>query len=264
MKITKALLWRYVPLAVAALLLAACGAAEAPEAPPETLPTGGATAVAPTGTPGPSAVGSPVNFVTEDNVVVKGHLYGTGGAAVVFAHMYPNDQRVWAPFAAEVAGQGYTALTFDFRGYGETGGQKDISRIDRDLVAAVRFLRERDYDKVVLVGASMGGTAALKVAARDDLADIIAGVVAVSAAESFRGLVARDDVSRISIPVLFVASEGDDGAPQSLQSMFERVGGQKDRRLFSGGAHGTELLDGEHAAEVKALILDFIGSLSSS
>ncbi len=251
MQARNTLLIRYVLGAVAALLLADCGAAEAPEAPPEASPGAVLTPPIVAGTPGQAAVGTPVNFVTEDNVVIKGRLYGTGGTAVVFAHMFPNDQRAWAGFAAEVAGQGFTALTFDFRGYGETGGQKDVSRIDRDLVAAARFLDERDYERVALVGASMGGTAALKVAARDDLRDIIAGVVAVSAPESFRGLVARDDVARISVPVLFVASEGDEAAVESLESLFERAGDLKDRRLFSGSAHGTELLEGEHAAEFK-------------
>ena len=261
--VASVLLRRYLLWAVVALLLAACGAAEAPEAPPAASPDLGPTTPVVSGTPGPTSVGAAVNFVTEDSVVIKGHLYGAGRVAVVFAHMFPNDQRAWAPFAAEVAGQGYAALTFDFRGYGETGGQQDVSRIDRDLVAAVRFLRERDYDQVVLVGASMGGTAALKVAAREDLADVIVGVVAISAPESFRGLVARDDVSRISVPVLFVASEGDDAAAQSLASLFERAGGPKDRRLFSGSAHGTELLESEHTAEFKVLVLDFVRTASS-
>jgi len=263
MTVVDLLRWRCLLWAVAALLLAACGAAEAPDRSPEASPAVVAALPSATGTAGPSSVGSPVSFVTEDNVVVKGHLYGTGRTAVVFAHMFPNDQRAWAGFAAEVAGQGYSALTFDFRGFGETGGQKDVSRIDRDLVAAVRFLRERDYDRVVLVGASMGGTAALKVAARDDLSDVIGGVVAVSAAESFRGLVARDDVSRISVPVLFVASEGDDAAARSLESLFERAGDFGQRQLFSGSAHGTGLLEGEHTVEFKALVLDFLRAVSS-
>ena len=176
--------------------------------------------------------------------------------------MYPNDQRAWWDFASEVGGQGYAALTFDFRGYGETGGSQDVARIDRDLIAAVRYLRERDYQRVVLVGASMGGTAALKVAAREEFDGLVAGVVAVSAPESFRGLVARGDVGSIKVPMLFVASEGDGSAVDSLESLYERASGFKEQKVYSGDAHGTDLLQGEHAEEFKALLLDFFHTAS--
>jgi len=251
-----------------ALLLASCGGQDQEPRPvsPDRSPVASPT-LPPLPTPGtPSAVTTPpvatgvaVSFITEDNLTIKGRLFGSGETAVVFAHMYPNDQRAWWDFAAEVGGQGYAALTFDFRGYGETGGSQDIARIDRDLIAAVRHLRERDYQRVVLVGASMGGTAVLKVAARDEFDGLVAGVVAVSAPESFRGLVARDDVGNIEVPVLFVASEGegDGGAVDSLESLYERASGFKERQVYSGDAHGTELLEGEHADEFKALLLDF-------
>jgi alpha/beta superfamily hydrolase len=263
MKIAGIIRWPFLLWPLALLLLAACSTAESPEGPRDDSPGLAPTTTIVAGAPGPSAVGTTVNFLTEDNVVIAGQIYGTGRTAVVFAHMFRNDQRSWAQFAAEVAGQGYTTLTFDFRGHGETGGRSDSSHIDRDLVAVVRFLRERDHDQVVLVGASMGGTASLKVAARDDLAEVISGVVSVSAPESFRGLIVRDDVSRISVSILFVASEDDQPAAESLESLFERAGESRDRHLFSGSAHGTDLLEGDHAAEFKALLLGFIGTVTS-
>ena len=150
-----------------ALLLGACGGGQkAHPVSPTGSPVASPTLVAPT-TPAAGeatatpVTGTPVSFVTDDGLTIKGRLFGSGETAVVFAHMYPNDQQVWWGFASEVAGQGYAALTFDFRGYGETGGSKDIAHIDRDLAAAVRYLRQEGYKRVILVGASMGGTAAL-------------------------------------------------------------------------------------------------------
>ena len=257
--------------ALLALLLAACGGTEeeprpispvrspvaSPTLPP--LPTAGEAVVSTTPA---AATGAVIGFITEDNVSIRGRLFGSGGTAVVFTHMYPNDQRAWWDFAGQVGAQDYAALTFDFRGYGETGGSQDVARIDRDLIAAVRYLRERDYQRVVLVGASMGGTAALKVAARDEFDGLVAGVVAVSAPESFRGLVARDDVGNIEVPILFVASEGDGSAVDSLDSLYERASGFKDRQVYSGDAHGTDLLEGEHAEEFKAILYDFFRTAS--
>ena len=256
--------------ALLALLLAACGGGkQAGPVSPDRSPVASPT-LSPLPTPAaPSAVTTPpavtgvaVSFITEDNLTIKGRLFGSGETAVIFAHMYPNDQRAWWDFAREVATEGYAALTFDFRGYGETGGSQDIARIDRDLVAAVRYLLEEGYQRVVLVGASMGGTDALKVAARDEFDGLVAGVVAVSAPESFRGLVARDDVGNIQVPMLFVASEGDGSAVDSLESLYERASGFKEQKVYSGDAHGTDLLEGEHADEFKALLLDFFRTAS--
>jgi pimeloyl-ACP methyl ester carboxylesterase len=247
-----------------ALLLAACGGKEearpiSPTAPPVASPTlaapatPAATAEA-TATPVTSTA---VSFVTEDDVTIKGRLFGSGETAVVFAHMYPNDQQAWWGFASEVATQGYAALTFDFRGYGETGGSKDIANIDRDLAAAVRYLHDGGYQRVILVGASMGGTAALKVAARDEFKGLVTGVVAVSAPQAIEGLVAQDDVANIKVPMLFVASEGDGSAVDNLESLYGKATGPKEQQVYSGDAHGTALLESEHAAEFKALLFDF-------
>jgi pimeloyl-ACP methyl ester carboxylesterase len=245
-----------------ALLLAACGGNEEAPVSPTGSPVVSPTLAAPT-TPAAGqataapVTSTPVSFVTDDDLTIKGRLFGSGETAVVFAHMYPNDQQAWWPFAGEAAGRGYAALTFDFRGYGETGGSKDIAHIDRDLAAAVRYLREEGYKRVILVGASMGGTAALKVAARDEFKGLVAGVVAVSAPQAFQGLVARDDVADIKVPMLFVASQGDGVAFESLEAFYERATGPKQQQVYSGNAHGTGLLEGEHAAEFKALLFDF-------
>ena len=240
-----------------ALLLAACGGKEeARPVSPTALPVASPTTPAAEATAIP-VTGSPVSFTTEDDLTIKGRLFGSGETAVVFAHMYPNDQRSWWDFASEVAGQGYGALTFDFRGYGETGGSKDIALIDRDLAAAVRYLRENGYQRVILVGASMGGTAALKVAARDEFNGLVVGVVAVSAPQAFQGLIALDDVADIKVPMLFIASEGDGVAFESLEAFYDSATGPKEQQVYSGDAHGTELLESGHAAEFKALLLEF-------
>jgi len=246
-----------------ALLLAACGGKEealpvSPTAPPVVSPTLAAPTTPAAGQATAAPVTStPVSFVTDDDLTIKGRLFGSGETAVVFAHMYPNDQQAWWPFAGEVAGRGYAALTFDFRGYGETGGTKDIAHIDRDLAAAVRYLREEGYKRVILVGASMGGTAALKVAARDEFKGLVAGVVAVSAPQAFQELVARDDVANIKVPMLFVASQNDGVAFESLEAFYDSATGPKQQQVYSGNVHGTGLLQSEHAAEFKALLFDF-------
>ncbi len=74
----------------------------------------------------------PVAFEATDGTPLRGHLFGKGPTGVILAHMYPADQKSWFPLARKLAEEGYLAMTFDFRGYGESGGEKVISEIDRD------------------------------------------------------------------------------------------------------------------------------------
>ena len=248
---------------IIALTLACGGGGKSDSDDAKATPTpGGASATKPSTEPTTATSGvvtdEPVKFETADGVTISGHLYSTAGPrkkVVVLAHEFPTSQKAWTAFAKELAGRGVHALTFDFRGYGETGGSKDVAKIDRDLESAVRFIRSRDYAQVYVFGASMGGTAALKVAARLDFA----GVVTLSAPTDFQGLDARTDVKNVAEPKLFVAASGDNGAPGAVDYFAKNSVGPKTTQLYDGSAHGTELLSGSTAAAVKKLLFDFLG-----
>ena len=187
-----------------------------------------------------------VAFEATDGTPLRGHLFGKGTAGVILAHMYPADQTSWFPLARKLAAEGYLALTFDFRGYGESGGEKVISEIDRDLEGAYRFLRPK-VKKVFLVGASMGGTAAIRVAADNPTA----GVVSLSAPVAFRGLDAAQAIRRVEAPCLFVAAEGD-GYATTAAKEFNKAAKSPERLLLilPGTEHGTRLFDGPEGPKV--------------
>ena len=207
-------------------------------------------------TPVPVPLAStPVGFTTEDEVEIKGRLFGQGATGVVMAHMYPADQRSWWDFAQVLAEEGYMALAFDFRGYGESGGEKKISVIDLDLTAAVEYVKGRGASQVFLVGASMGGTASLKVSAQQK----VAGVVSLSAPIEFRGIDVKAE--RLVVPVLLMNTRGDRSANQSMASMIERgiVGELAETMVYeAGNDHGTDILKGENSAAARERILAFL------
>jgi alpha/beta superfamily hydrolase len=212
-----------------------------------------------------------VSFTSEDGLVLSGRLYRPwaeksfllfappGKSGVVLCHMYPSDQSSWDTEARVLSGQGLTVLTFDFRGYGKSQGSKDIQLIDRDVTAAVGFLRDAGVQELVLVGASMGGTAALKAAGQlQTLSSVrVAGVATLSAPVEFMGISARESVPGLEIPLLFVAAEDDSGAAgaRDLQSLS---GGRGDLQILSGVDHGTDLLTGSQAGQVSILLLEFL------
>ena len=106
-------------------------------------------------------------------VELAGRLFGSedATAGVVLAHMLPADQSAWYRTADRLADLGYRVLTFDFRGFcpgGDAGcseGDLDVDAAPTDLAAALTYLRSQGVTSAALVGASMGGTAALVVSA---------------------------------------------------------------------------------------------------
>lgn len=204
----------------------------------------------------PARADERVQLTATDGVQLVGHLDGTSGPGVVFAHMYPADQRSWTAVAGEIAAAGFRTLTFDFRGYGESGGEKDIAAIDRDLEGAYRYLIGRKIRPVFLVGASMGGTAALLVAARVP----VAGLVTLSAPVAFRGLDAGPILAGVQAPKLFIAAEGDEPAAAAVTRFAKTAPDPKTVRVVGGRAHGTNLFDAPESAAVKSALRAFLTS----
>ena len=140
----------FVILLIPLILLSACGIS------PRT----------PTATPRPTTPfadfadiqGQVVTFTTEDNVKLNATLYGDGPIAVILAHMgLPGvTQKSWQPFAKHISTLGYSALTLDFRGRGLSEGALIQSNLKYDIDAAVKFLRDQGYQRIVCMGASIG------------------------------------------------------------------------------------------------------------
>jgi pimeloyl-ACP methyl ester carboxylesterase len=254
-------------ISLIATLLIACGdgdddgasngdASSSPAAEASAQPT--AAADKPTEEAAPAGVtDEPVRFETPDGAAISGHVYSSGGPkqkAVVLAHEFPKDQTAWTAFAQKLAAMGIDALTFDFRGYGETRGAFDSAKLDIDLEYAARFIASRDYAQVYIIGASMGGTAAIKVAARLE----IAGLVTVSAPDFFMELDAREDIAAVTEPKLFVAAEDDGGAPDAVEFFAQQAQAPFDSIIFPGEEHGTDILLGEAGADLETALLAFL------
>jgi len=220
-----------------------------------------AVRVEPTFTPGNDTERVSI-VIAEDEIVLIGHLFGRQNqVGVILAHMRPNDQRAWFEFAQRLSDEGLAALTFDFRGYGESEGDKDPSKLDEDLSEALRYMQvDLGLDTVFVVGASMGGTTSLVVAAQEN----VAGVVAVSAPSEFEEQDALSAVPNVEEPKLFIASEEDTAAVLSLEEFLGAAGEPKDSEVYPGNAHGTDLLQSERSQEFQERIIEFLREQNSS
>ncbi|MGH2794552.1 MAG: alpha/beta hydrolase [Actinomycetota bacterium] len=201
----------------------------------------------------PAAAGSP------ESVQLFGVERGGGPVGVVLAHMLGSSQFAWDLFADELVERNFHVLTFDFRGHGQSRGDRNPSAAALDLGAAVERLRSLGASRIFVVGASMGGTAAIVVAAEQKLE----GVVAISGPAAIDRLDAAAAARTLDEPSLFVVAADDEARyVVAARSLAAAAPQPKRLQVLDGtGAHGTDLLTEEATRQrVTDLILDFLAA----
>ena len=116
---------------------------------------------------------------TSDGLALKGFLHQPDGAGkrpgLVLCHGFGGSCRgAGHPELAKALEQaGYAALRFDFRGCGQSEGRRGDVIVDEeiaDLTHAIDFVATQprvDGSRIGVIGASLGGSVAIEVAARD-------------------------------------------------------------------------------------------------
>ncbi len=122
----------------------------------------------------PSDVGlhyEDVTFLTSDGIEIKGWFIPAEDpkGTIILCHGYGTERSDCLAWAKFLRRGGYSALLFDFRGHGESGGRYcSLGYYEReDLRAAVNYLKKRGENSIGAMGFSMGGTVALMAGAED-------------------------------------------------------------------------------------------------
>ena len=199
---------------------------------------------------------APAEQGSQQTIALQGTERGRGRVGVVLAHMLGSTQSAWILLADELVAEDFHVLTFDFRGHGLSGGSRDPSTAALDLEAAAQKLVSLGASKIFIVGASMGGTAAVVVA----FGRLLEGVVSISGPLRIQGLDAFPLVDRLDEPSLFIAGEKDGEYTEAAKQFAGRAPEPKRLQIISGsGAHGTDLLSDEKTRQrVIDLIVDFL------
>ncbi len=225
--------------------------------PPAQTATPPATAIVKnTTTPGET-----VSFTTEDGLQLSGTLFGGGSTtAIVLAHESTSGESRWHPFASYLADQGYAALAFSYRGFGESEGEISQSLVGTDLKAAIAFLRERGFKRIVCIGASLGGIACGNAAHEPDLAGL---VIIPSPLGSGDIELTSEDFADLAYPKLFIAGDSDfvSGVTEGVQQMYDWSPEPKQIKIFNSAEHGVSFFQSSYANEFTILLTDFIKSI---
>jgi alpha-beta hydrolase superfamily lysophospholipase len=110
---------------------------------------------------------------------IVGHLYIPDGtspfAGVVLCHGFAGVKELLLPaYAERFASAGFAALTFDYRGFGASQGERGRIIPERqieDIQSAIGFLSQQPEvapERIALWGTSLGGANAVVAASRDD------------------------------------------------------------------------------------------------
>jgi pimeloyl-ACP methyl ester carboxylesterase len=183
-----------------------------------------------------------VTLTTEDGAELNAALLGEGEVGVVLGHQFRSDMCSWVPFAKQLGERGMRALAINFVS----------ASIDADMVAGARELQRRNVERIFMVGASMGGTAALVAAEQID----VAGVATLSAAQEFSGLDALPAVGGLDVPLLFFAGRRDERFARDARRLFQAASSPNKALVMTvGSEHGTDLLQDPKAERA---LLEFL------
>lgn len=120
-----------------------------------------------------------VRFTTDDGYTLQGWLIPAARetrAAVILLHGFSWHRLPWLTGFVPWLQPRYTVLQFDFRGHGESDDAPITlgTTEQRDVAAAVRFMQNRGYGPIALMGISMGGSVAIMSAPDLPVAAVIA------------------------------------------------------------------------------------------
>ncbi|MBY8872405.1 alpha/beta hydrolase [Micromonospora sp. PLK6-60] len=239
---------------LAATLVVGVAAACASEPKPEPEPTGlSAGAACPELTEG----GQQVVFGDEVGAELGGVVLGSGSTGVVLAHQAAGDVCQWLPYGRELIDRGYRVLAFDFLGSGVSLGNG--VPMARQVEAAAAALRAEGAAKIVLVGASMGGSAVL--AATPTLDPAAVAVVALSPPAGYGDADAAAATPKITVPVFYGVGEQETSFAESTRRLYETTPKTAARELVLAPsvAHGVSLVNpGTGDADLREKLAAFL------
>lgn len=206
----------------------------------------------------PGAAQEAIRFPTEDGGSICVDLYGQGPRGVVLAHGGRFVKESWQDQARVLAGSGFQVLAFDFRGFGcSTGpGQADFDNapFEKDVLAAVRYLKRLGARTVSAVGGSFGAAAAGDASIKS-AAGVIDRIVFLGASPNLSAANLKSD------SLFIVARDDSDGvAPRlpGIRAQYEKAPKPKRLIVLEGSAHAQFLFQTEHARQVTREIVDFL------
>jgi dienelactone hydrolase len=209
-----------------------------------------------------------VDLTAADGVKLKASFFSAGksGPGVLLLHQCDHDRKIWDGLAQQLAAAGINVLTFDLRGFGESGdephnkvpqerAEEEFRKWPADIDKAFEYLKSQpgvQTDAIGAGGASCGVNNAIHTAIRHPE---VKSLVLLSGPSDFE---ARQFLRKSNLP-LFLAVADDDQYPAMVQDtewlyLLSPNPGKKFNH-YATGHHGAEIFPVH--PELPAAIVDW-------
>jgi dienelactone hydrolase len=172
-------------------------------------------------------------------------LVGDGATTAIFVHQMDANACGWFLYAADLATQGVRSMLVNLCGSGETECSKSSltdTGADAVLAAAERAVAD-GATRVVLVGASIGGTTVVKAAIRGATAGDLDGVADLSGPIIADGTDLRAVADAITVPVFLAVSPDDPVvSPEEMTGLADATSSDTITLIVDGAGHGWDML----------------------
>ena len=207
------------------------------------------------------------DLAAPDGMNLKVTFYSAGkpGPGVLLMHQCNRDRKTWDALATQLAGAGISVLTLDYRGYGESGGERHVSlppqqmiaarqKWPGDIDAAFQYLLAQpgvDRKRIGAGGASCGVDNSIQLARRHPE---VKTLVLLSGTTDANGIKFLESAS--TTPLFISASEDDGNTVESMRWLMAFSRDPRDKIVvYKAAGHGTEMFKVEKGLE--PLILEW-------
>jgi dienelactone hydrolase len=201
-----------------------------------------------------SPVPQVVDLRVADGTKLKASYFSAGnpGPGILLLHQCDHERKIWDGLAQQLAAAGFHILTFDLRGFGESGGEPhektppkgppdQIQKWPGDIDAALHYLKSRpgvNADVIGVGGASCGVNNAIQTAMRHS--EVKSLVLLAGPAE----LTSRQFLRQSNLPAFFSVADDDPypGMVQWTEWLYMAAAGDgKEFVHYQTGRHGAEI-----------------------
>ena len=214
---------------------------------------------------------------SDDGLPFVAELTGGGDRWVLLGHMWPTNRHIWDVLEARLIAEGYRVLSWDFRCHGDTrcwySGERvdDVPDVYREWEAALDYAIEEGAEEIIGIGASMGGTSLMQIAAyRDEFAAVAAisspNVFPNKPPENYREgrLDGLSNVGEIAVPKLFMVGAANRCAYLYSERFYEQSTAPSRLVVYDTDLHGTTMIDDpQFRPDAQREILDFLRTYGS-
>lgn len=193
-----------------------------------------------------------IGFDTEDGGQIEASLFKAGNdkanrKAVIFAHGAIFNKESWYFLAKAFQGKGISALSIDFRGYGNSTPGSSTKKM-YDILGAIAYMKEQGFSDISLVGGSMGGAAVLMALSNNSIP--INKVVLLAPA----GGPAMESTASDK---MFVVSENE-SMFSGVMAIYDASAEPKQIQVYPGNSHAQHLFKTDVRDELVERIMKFI------